>query len=402
MIYLVCFALSAFFAYLAEKQNKRWLVLLFSGLSILLPILLAGLRDLTIGIDTFSYYTKKQYWGLASAADSLWSYLSYYLPQGYGEVLFALFIGIFGQIGSYPLFLLFAHSWIMVWVYVGAWRLRKHVRPWLVLLLFYLAFYNHSLNALRQYMALAVAFAFLPDLLNKKYLRYTIAVAVAFLIHTSGVLSMGLLAVHWCLFGDLRKFRGLNPSFRQRQTFVFICVAILVLIFNPAVRLLVWIGILHKKYLFYVNSTIANYNLLVVLFLAVELIAATLLRKQQKEQDKNEVTKYFFSMSVVYFILYQVTGFLSFGKRIAACCCFANLVTLAMLPSDLGEEIAVTLPKWLGGKTFRLFPFLRKLSANQRRLLGNALLIACVLFYWCYVYWLRNASQTMPYRFIFQ
>ena len=51
MIYLACFAVSGFFAYLANRTDKRRMFLLFSFISILIPVLLAGFRAYSIGID---------------------------------------------------------------------------------------------------------------------------------------------------------------------------------------------------------------------------------------------------------------------------------------------------------------------------------------------------------------
>lgn len=166
MIYLACFALSAFFAYLAQRQEKRWRFLLLSAASVLLPVLLATFRDLSVGTDTSHYFEMTRYWGTASKVDSLAEYMAFYLPKGYGEYLFALLVGVIGQTGNFTLFLFVVHAWIMIFVYIGAWRLRDRVQPWLVLLLFFLAFYNHSLNIMRQYMALSLMFAVLADLLR--------------------------------------------------------------------------------------------------------------------------------------------------------------------------------------------------------------------------------------------
>lgn len=400
-MYIACYALSVLFAYLAYKEGKGRKFVLFSVISILIPVLIAGLRDYSIGIDTMNYYEMERYWGMASEADSFGDYLAFYVPKGYGELFFAFVVGLVGQTGSFTLLLFVIHAWIMICVYIGAYRLREHVRPWLVLLLFYLAFFSHSLNVMRQYMALSLVFAFLADLPQKKYLRFVLAVDIATLFHASGLLSFGLLLVHWLLYGDFGKIRKeWNPTLRQRQIGTFAAVATMVVLFNPAVRLAIKAGLLHKKYLYYVKDIFAGYNLLVILFLAVELVALWVLYQNLREKNREFV--FFATISVVYFILYQSTAFVMYGKRIAACCSLANLITLAMLPTGLGNEISVTLPKQLGGKTFTFFRFLGKLDEKQKELLGTVLVIGVVFVYWAYVYLLRNSSETMPYRFIFQ
>lgn len=401
MIYIVCFLLSTMFAFFAAKTQSRWKIIVCSFLSIMLPLLLAGLRDISIGIDTSNYHDMDRYWATASTAGSVKEYMDFYLPQGYGEVLFALLVGAMGQIGSFNLFLFVVHGWILICVYIGAFRLRKYVQPWLVLLLFYFAFYNHSLNVMRQYMALSIAFVFLADLLEKKYLRYCIGVVIATMFHTSGFIAVGLLVIHVILYSDFRKvLPRFDPAMRNRKLFIFVAVAMTVLLFNPAVRLLVSEGILHEKYLFYTKSSFKGYNLLSTLFLLVEMVPLILLKRNLKR--KTPVFDFFFTTSVVYLILYQITAFVTYGKRIAAYCSFANLVTLALLAQGLDEKISVTTPSWLGSKVITLFKFPQNFDENKKRFLGMVLVIGAVVFYWAYVYVLRNASETIPYRFFFQ
>jgi len=398
--YLICFAISSYCAFLACREEGKKKFFLFSALSILLPVLLAGLRDYSIGIDTSNYYDMERYWATASVSDSLWEYMAFYHTRGLGEYFFALLVGIMGQTGSFTLFLLVVHAWIIIWVYIGAYRLRKHVQPWLILLLFYLAFFSHSLNVMRQYMALSFMFAFLMDLSQKKYLRYLIAVAIATMFHTSGLLSVGILIVHWLMYGDYGKLRIKQDfSLRQRQIFIFIAVAVMVVIFNPLVRLLIGTGLLHKKYMFYVKNPFKGYNLLVILFLLVEMVAIWILRKGLKE--RKPIFEFFYTLSVVYFLLYQLTAVVVYGKRIAACCALSNLVTLAMLPQGLNDVVTVELPGWLGGRHITVFRFPENFDEKKKRILGIVLVIGGVFAYWLYVYAFRNSSETMPYRFVF-
>ena len=57
--------------------------------------------------------------------------------------------------------------------------------------------------------------------------------------------------------------------------------------------------------------------------------------------------------------------------------------------------------RW-GGKHVAVFRFPEKLDEKKKQVLKTALIIAGVLVYWLYVYVLRNSSETMPYKFIFQ
>ena len=71
IIYLVYFAVSAYFAYLARESESRKKAILFSLVSIAIPVLLAGARDFSIGIDVENYRTLTRYWMGAASSEAL-------------------------------------------------------------------------------------------------------------------------------------------------------------------------------------------------------------------------------------------------------------------------------------------------------------------------------------------
>ena len=79
MAYLVCFAASTALAYFANKSKKPKLFWLLFVLSILVPVMLAALRDWSVGTDTMNYYTMPRFWAGAISAESLGAYLKYYV-----------------------------------------------------------------------------------------------------------------------------------------------------------------------------------------------------------------------------------------------------------------------------------------------------------------------------------
>lgn len=375
MIYFVCFGVSTLFAYLASKTKNRPVFLLLSLMSILVTATLAGLRDYTIGVDTEHYLTYSQFWGGAVKYDTLREYMAYYQSRDLGEPLFALILGLIEHYtGNFSLFLFVEHLVIITGIYIGAIRQREHVSPALILMLFYLCFYNHSLNGTRQYMAMAVIFAALADIQKRNYLRFIIAVLIARFIHVSALLALGALLIHWvqdCRF--VRLAPSFAPSGRARRTFVLAGLSVLVLVFPWLCQQLIHMGVLGKKYLFYLNPDKAEYSLLITLFLLVEMAALFLLRRPMK----NNLVHYNYYMvsSVSYLILQQLSAVLRYGKRIAAYYALANLVTIAMIP--------------------------RAYKRRENRIVATLLVVAVAFVYWWYVYILRQGSETYPYVFAF-
>ena len=164
MVYLVCFGISVFFANLAKKTENRKRFIFWSILSILVTVLLAGLRDISIGIDTSNYYDNS--WKTAVGSSSFWRFMVlYHRAYRAKEYLFAILIGLIAKTTrNYHVFLFAVHLIIVGGFYIGAFRFRKHADPVFSLLLFYLLYYNHSLNVFRQYMAMSILFAAAADL----------------------------------------------------------------------------------------------------------------------------------------------------------------------------------------------------------------------------------------------
>lgn len=368
MIYIACFAVSTFFAWLANKKakNKIWFYAL-SIVSIAIVALLAGLRDPSIGIDTEHYMTKHLYWDGAIKSATLSEYVYEYVVSGYGEPFFALLIGIVSQFtGSFPAFLIICHTIIIGCVYFGAFRLREHINPEIVLIIFYLFFFNHSLNVLRQYMAMAIVFLFFADILEKKYLKFCLGVLLALQFHTISLVAFGLLVVHIILYVPQK----IGTIF-QRKAALTVLLAAGVIGFSPLVHLAMKFGFLNKRYKFIFESEKIEPAVIIMLIVAVGLFAAWYFRREMRE--KSQHYDYFVMCSICYLILLGLTFTVSSSKRIGLYFGFADMATLALMESAQTDK----KKKWL----------------------VRAGIVGMAFVYWFYVYIFRGASATFPYIF---
>lgn len=375
MIYLVYYAASVYFAYLALKEEDKRKFYLYSVISIALPVVLAGLRAYNVGIDVANYYRMTRYWNGASSSDSLLAYLTHYNTTGYGEYIFALFIGIIGQLtGNYHLFLLLCHLIIVTGIYIGAFRHKDTVNPLLVLVLFYLLFFSHSLNIIRQYMAMAIIFAVLKDLEKKCYRRYIITVLVASMIHTTALIALGAALIYWLLYEEHHipmPGKKIVPSMISREIFIVVCLELMVISFLPIARFLDRLHLIPAKYDFYLYPEGLTLSYIVMGLLVMELTAVYLFRELMRE--KTVLFDFFVICSVSYLILQQFTGIINYGKRIASYYSLNNILTIALLANSFKNKKA--------------------------RMLVTAVILMIALFYWWYMYVLRNASETYPYVF---
>lgn len=371
MIYIVCFGISALLAYFANKTRNRVALIALSLLSIMVTVTLAGLRDYSIGVDTSNYLRFARFWAGAVKRSTLQAYMDYYISLGFNETLFALLLGIVEHYtGSFTAFLFLEHAIIVTGVYIGAFRQRKHVNPAMVLMLFYLSFFNHSLNITRQYMAMAIVFAALADVEQKKHLRFLIITLIASTIHSSALLVLGALPIHWVLYGRFSRVApSMTPSFRGRCLFVVVVLAVLVFAFPWIGRMLINVGVLPQKYSFYLNPDEAEHSTFITLFLLLEMAVIFVFRKQMK--NTTPYYNYFLVSSVSYLLLQQLSMFIVYGKRVAAYYALGNLVTIALIP--------------------------RSFKVKQNRIVATVLVLLVAFVYWWYTYALKNGSQTYPY-----
>lgn len=363
MIYLLCFGASALFAQLAYKSKIKQMILLWSVLSIAVTVILAGLRDYSIGIDVENYRSFRLYWGQAYASGNLGEYLKFYSKFEH-EYIFALIIGCVAQYtGNFRLFLFICHTVIITGVYIGAYRQRKNVNPAMVMLLFYLYFYSHSLNVMRQYMAMAVVFAFLADVQQGKYLRYTIAVFVSMFIHTTAIIALAPMILYIVI--DHKKYLGAPKRKKRLVVFLLLCG---IVFFVPLIKIVMSLGFL-GGFRYFIEGDEKEWPLYLTAFLLVELFGIYVFRKRYRLSSP--YSDFFLMCSIAYILLQQLGGLMNYGKRIAAYFSFLNILTIASLAKCSKQ--------------------------NDNKILINTAIISISLFYWIFFYVIKNASHTYPY-----
>jgi len=368
MIYLAVFATSTFFAYYANNAKSKKMFLVFSFVSILLPVALAAARDYSVGTDTMNYYTMPRFWAGAIDAESLSDYLRYYKRLGYNEYLFAFFCGVVAKVfGNYNVFLFLAHAVIVGSVYIGAFRMKHHANPALMLLVFYLMYFNASLNVMRQYMAMGVVFAALADLEQGKYVRYMIAVLVASLIHMTALLAFVPLLLFLVLFNE----KLLRVTLVNRMKILCALVIVGALCFIPVAKFLIGAGVLPAKYGFYFQDEISPMSKTRLALRFLEVLMLCVCYRRLKEE--NQYLEFYYVNTALFLSMLQISNYIVYGQRIAAHFALGNVVSIAMISCSHKN-------KWI------------------RRLLTVGT-VALLAYYWYHTYVLGGANGTIPYVF---
>ena len=198
MIYIAVFLVSCIFFWLSEKCKSGFSKNFFAVIAILVPCILAGMRADTIGTDVKVYVeplynAAKQSTSFFSYMNQRWFYIWRYKYVYDFEIGFILLVYLIEKIGgSIGLVLFFIHILVLSPIYLGLKRINKRYPIWLGMLVFYMLFYNTSLNMMRQWIAMSILFYGLCYLLEHKKKKYFIVVIAACLFHTSALVGFAI------------------------------------------------------------------------------------------------------------------------------------------------------------------------------------------------------------------
>lgn len=185
LIYLLVFFISAFLFKISSEKKNKWN---FWGiLAILIPSILAALRDVSVGTDSETYYSAYTMCVEAQYTRSLNIEISFFLLSKLSLWL-----------GGFPTLLFLYELLSIVFVYLAAMRLKSHVPVWLVMLLYFFLFYNISYNITRQVLAVAFVSYTVLCLFDGKIFRFLILSLIAVLMHTSAIVGCAyFLLIYW-------------------------------------------------------------------------------------------------------------------------------------------------------------------------------------------------------------
>ena len=169
--------------------DDRHRFLVGSLLAVLPPILIAGLRDSTVGTDT-ELYVVPIFNGIATNGQTLKEFLDSYPGMEWGY-LFLTFV--VSRLTDQPVFLLLCiHSLIILPLYMTAMKWREYLSPVFFMFIFYMIFFQESLSIARQSIALSLSLLAFTSYIEKKYLYYFVYTIIALLFHQTAVIALSL------------------------------------------------------------------------------------------------------------------------------------------------------------------------------------------------------------------
>lgn len=345
-----------------DEENEVFpMSYLWIGLSMLFPILLATLRSENIGDDVIVYAIPT--FDIVKDSDNLFDAFD----RSEVEFLYISMANVAKYISVEMWSLLFLTEFcIVVPFWVALIKLSGKLDSTFALFIFYAVFYNHTLNMMRQSIALALIFLAVAYMLENKKGWMVFWLCIAFGFHKSAVLGFALPFLFY--------FSQKYPLYENLYTYLWIYLGLVLIASNFASFIVLMIdnGVLDLKYLIYTEvgvfeSKVTKSLLFIVL---VELI---LLYVAVDNYGDLYLELNFFFLCALITVLFCLTGYIVvYLARISWYFHIINFLSISYVlcnPNIFGKFIPL---RW-----------------------GFVLLLC---FYWWFAFVLGGESSTIPYE----
>lgn len=377
-VYLIGFALSL--ALIALGEKKRFPVFLgLSAIALLIPCLLAGLRAETVGTDVLVYV--KPLTKAAILSEDLRQYFqSYWFDVWHNvytkdyEIGFSLLVfGIAKLTKNLNIVLFVIQALTVVPVFVALARNRKTMPVWLGMLVYYLLFFNSTLNMMRQWIAMAFLLLSMQMLLEKRPGLTILFAVIGFLFHYTALLVVPVYLVYWFVWLP-RRTRLVHNNFSLRGTtaavLLFFLVGILaVMNVGLFAKLLAALGM--RRFLVYISGSVSSLMLNQIILRLPLLLYLVIHWKPMLRTSK--AAPFYMAMVLLDIVASQLVGLVETAYRISF---YFSIYTIVWVPAVY-----------------------RCSETKLKRNLSTGLLAAYLLLHWYYFHVVSLRHQTYPYVF---
>ena len=380
IIYLVGFAASTALIALGEKKKAKHFILL-SALALLIPCLISALRASNIGTDTTVYLKPLTHSAIQAdnIVDFFRSYWYYSWRNVYVkdyEIGFSLLVYLSAKSTNSMVAVQFVVSaFIVIPIYATLTRNRKTIPVWLGMLVFYLFFFNSTLNMMRQWIAMSFLLLAFQFLIEKKWGLTFLLSLCAMTFHLSSVIALLVYVFFWLLHLVRNKEFAMG-NFRISGKMLVVCLI-------SAVCFL----------------ALLNLDLVIKL---MEMVGFTRFSNYLAgDQMRILPGQILFRLPLILFFALNWKDFRRFTPHSAF---YMGMLLMDVVVSQL---ISVDVYSFRIGYYFTIYLLLgipmlySSIHSPVKRSIYTTLLVSYLVFYWYYNHVLFLRHQTYPYSFLF-
>ncbi len=214
LIYIFVYAASSIFCELGFRQRRKFFSLLLLGIAVVVPALIAGARDITMGTDRL-VYGDDVFRDVCQSADlfHLETRWTGWIETGYVYFTYAVSL-ITHQVSHYYFFLSLVEN-VFVVLSIRLFGFRRYAG--LAYLTFLFMFFQPAFNMIRQALALSLLLYATALYVNKKKIWSVVFFGLAYSIHHSSIIFL--------VFPLLDYF---NNKYHNMKTYIIEGVVILI------------------------------------------------------------------------------------------------------------------------------------------------------------------------------
>ena len=257
-IYLVTFIITYMFSKIAWSNIKnKGLFIFFSIITIILPSLIAGFRDTTVGHDIEAYMVPL-FNNLLFVSNA--NELLYYLFLDELDGFFILFNFCITRFTDNIFWAFFIQQVIVLsLVYITCYKLRNKLNAPLLFFSYLVFYFCSSMSAARQVFAVAMIFYSFPYIIEKKIYKFLLCIIIAWTMHKSAILGITLYPLSvFC--------NKSNNNISMAKFTIIIIIGMLGYLYFPAIlNFLISYGIVPEKYTRYIDQTFSTHKINILL-----------------------------------------------------------------------------------------------------------------------------------------
>lgn len=196
-LYFSVIVVSYLFVVLSFRTNNKIFSLILSCVAVLIPSLIAGYRDETVGMDLM-YYAVPCFNSMQNIQNV--SQLLVYIGFSDLEPLYLIYNFIITRFTDdffWPLFI--QQVMVLSLVLFTCYRFRYALNAPALYLLFMLLCYCQSMSLNRQIFAISILFFSFYYVVNRKLVKFLICIAFATLFHSSGIIGAPIYFIYGLL-----------------------------------------------------------------------------------------------------------------------------------------------------------------------------------------------------------
>ena len=375
VIYLAFFALSLCFIYFYEKTQIKFFMLI----GIAFPVILAALRSDVVGTDVRVY--AEQLFDMAVSSNSFndftrmhWYSVWRYKTVSEFEIGYVILVYVCAKLHSFALLLGLTQFLTLYPISMVLDKYKKRYSGIMTigLSIYYLLFYNMSLNMMRQWIAMAMmllAFQYFKDGSNKYFI---ITFIIAILFHKAAILGLFIIMA----YKFLNKKSGAVVLKTVQNTYdlkkiLLLCLILIIFLLTISNKFrLSLINAFHfSEYATYIDGevTLSLNQLVVDIPIIFLLISIWKFRK-------NIVDNYFYVFCIFSNIfLSQLASVMAYSSRISL---YISIFKILIVPV-----------------------YISSMSSKLQKYISLLGVIMFYLLYWYYTYVIKGIDATVPYVF---